>query len=117
MSLSIHLTNKQVLWNFWQQLNDADLDQSKNLFGIHYSLDTEFNAAQPINQLLGVHELFEKYWVPLKEAAPDIKRKVDILCAGQTGNKNWVSSTGYLSGTFVNNWLGIPVRGKSVKIR
>ncbi len=117
MTSSIHLTNKQILWRFWQQLNDADINQSKILFDEQYAADTEWNGPHPFNQFLSVDQLYAGYWAPLKLAVPDIRRNVDLLCAGRSNNKDWVTSIGYMTGTFVTDWLGIPVRGKSATIR
>lgn len=117
MTSSIHLTNKQILWRFWQQLNDADINQSKILFDEQYAADTEWNGPHPFNQFLSVDQLYAGYWAPLKLAVPDIRRNVDLLCAGRSNNKDWVTSIGYMTGTFVTDWLGIPVRGKSVTVR
>ncbi|MDK1118111.1 MAG: ester cyclase [Anaerolineae bacterium] len=117
MSSSLHLENKHTLWKFWQALDNADLDQSKKLIVEHYDKNTDWNGSHPINRLQGTNQLFEGFWAPLKQAVPDLKRKVDILIAGQIYNKNWVTSTGYLNGTFVTDWLGIPTKGKSANIR
>ena len=117
MTSSIHLTNKQILWRFWQQLNDADINQSKILFDEQYAADTEWNGPHPFNQFLSVDQLYAGYWAPLKLAVPDIRRNVDLLCAGRSNNKDWVTSIGYMTGTFVTDWLGIPIRGKSATIR
>lgn len=117
MNANIHLRNKETFWKFWQQLNEAESEQSEKLFRAHYTTDTQWNGSHPINHLSGLEALLADFWRPLKQAAPDIKRKTDILIAGQFEEQDWVSSTGYMSGTFVEDWLGIPLRGKRIQIR
>ena len=97
-------------------LNAADLDQSNKLFIEQYDTVTEWNGPHPINQLQGTGQLFEGNWAPLKLAVPDISRKVDILMGGRYNDVDWVTSIGYLTGTFVTDWLRIPIKGKSANI-
>lgn len=51
------------------------------------------------------------FWEPFLNALPDVERRDDILIAGTFKDGSWVGATGYCTGTFANDWLGIPATG------
>ncbi len=119
MSLSTvrNQQNKSRVWDFWQRLNYASADQLMPLFQAVMQPDVNWNGSQPINQVVGVDAVVEQVWQPLLAAFPDLKRQTDVFLGGACGGEDWVTGRGYLVGTFVNDWLGIPATGRKTHIR
>jgi predicted ester cyclase len=119
----INQKNKAVIWDFWQRMNFAEPDQVAGLVKKTFHKDVDWNGSQPINQIRGTDALITDFWEPLRRSFPDIKRKADILIgglsltrSGENTGEYWVSGTGYLTGTFVHDWIGIPATGKKTNI-
>ena len=109
--------NKSVVWDFWQRMNFAEPNQVAGLVKKAFHKDVDWNGPQPINQIRGSDALVADFWEPLLHSFPDIKRDTHILIGGMSDNdEEWVSGTGYLTGTFVHDWLGIPATGKKTNI-
>ena len=79
----------------------------------------------PIDQIIGVESVIANFWLPLLHAFPDLKRAPYVFLGGidessemyQTlGGEEWVTGCGYVTGTFVNDWLGIPATGNKTNI-
>ena len=60
--------------------------------------------------------LIADFWQPLLHSFPDIRRDAQILMGGVYEDEDWVSGFGYLTGTFVHDWLNIPATGKRTHI-
>jgi predicted ester cyclase len=109
--------NKAVVWDYWQRMNHAEANQVEGIVKKAFHRNVNWNGPQPINQIRGADALIADFWEPLLHSFPDIKRTVDILMGGVAKDKeDWVSGTGYLTGTFVHDWLGIPATGKKTNI-
>lgn len=76
-----------------------------------------WHGSHPLNALEGLEAFASGFWLPLRAAVPDIGRRNDLLFAGAFQGRDWVCSTGYYSGTFKGEWLGIPATGGVVNIR
>lgn len=109
--------NKSTIWNLWQRMNYAVPDSFGELFRAAAHEDINWNGPQPINQIVGIDALVAEVWQPLRTSFPDLKRSTDIFLGGLSGGEEWVSAHGYLVGTFVNDWLGIPATGEKTNIR
>jgi predicted ester cyclase len=119
----INQRNKALIWDFWQRMNFAEPNQVAGLVKKTFHQDVDWNGSQPINQIRGTDALITDFWEPLRHSFPDIKRKADILIGGvsytrggEITDEHWVSGTGYLTGTFVHDWIGIPATGKKTNI-
>ncbi len=108
--------NKAIVWEYWQRMNHAQAREVPGIVNRAFHKDVDWNGPQPINQIRGAGALIREFWEPLGHSFPDIKREADILMGGVDGDKDWVSGTGYLTGTFVHDWLGIPATGKQTHI-
>ena len=106
-------------------MNYALPDQVVDIVKDFIHKDVKWNASAPINQIQGVDALITDFWEPLLRSFPNIKRKPYIFMGGiEDGSsiyaseqgEEWVSGCGYLTGTFVNDWLGIPATGKKTNI-
>ena len=76
-----------------------------------YHADVQWHGPHPINDHRGSRAVVKAFWEPFLNALPDVERRDDILIAGTFKDGSWVGTTGYYTGTFVNDWLGIPATG------
>lgn len=109
--------NKSLVWDFWQRMNYATPDHFADLFRAAAHEEIDWNGSQPFNQILGIEAVVAQVWRPLRSAFPDLKRHTDILLGGMSGGEEWIAERGYLIGTFVNDWLGVPATGRKTNIR
>ena len=77
----------------------------------------EFWGFYPLKRLHGADSVIRKLWEPLLRAFPDLRRRPYVLLANAFEGRDWVASTGDFIGTFVEDWLGIPASGATVKFR
>ena len=106
--------NKQLVWEFWQALNNTTLDDVADIVQSYVHEEISWHGAHPINDLDGVDALVTGFWRPLLRAIPDLQRTTEIFIGG---HRHWVGAVGYFSGTFTNEWLGIPATGGEIQIR
>ena len=76
-----------------------------------YHADVHWHGPHPINDHRGSRAVVKAFWEPFLAALPDVERRDDILIAGTFKDGSWVGTTGYYTGTFANDWLGIPATG------
>ena len=100
--------NKAVVWEYWQRMNHARSSEVSGIVHKAFHQDVDWNGPHPINQIRGSEAVHSEFWQPLLHSFPDIKREAHILMGDVDGNNEWVSGCGYLTGTFVHDWLGIP---------
>jgi predicted ester cyclase len=115
-AFKVNQRNKQVVWDYWQKMNYVQSDQLAKVIRGAFHEDVDWNGPHPINQLKGVDALITGFWEPLLHSFPDIKRHPDIFMGGLSGGEEWVSGLGYLTGTFMKDWLGIPATGEKTNI-
>ena len=125
MSNKLNQANKEAVWDFWQKLNHVGSDHLPAVVRAALHDDVNWNVSAPIDQILGVDALIADFWLPLLHAFPDLKRAPDVFMGGidessalyaTEGGEEWVSGCGYFTGTFMNDWLGIPASGKKTNI-
>ena len=76
-----------------------------------YHAEVRWHGPHPINDHQGSKAVMKAFWEPFLNALPDVERRDDILIAGTFKDGSWVGTTGYYTGTFANDWLGIPATG------
>lgn len=113
MSSETVQTNKAIVWEFWQKLNDSKANAVANVIRSYVDEDVSWHGPHPINDLHGVDALVSGFWQPLLQSFPDLQRTCDIFIGGHT---HWVGAIGYFTGTFANDWLGIPATGRQIRI-
>ncbi len=125
MSNTLNQQNKEIVWDFWQKLNHVGAENAPAAIRAAVHEDVDWNGSAPIDQIVGVEGLIADFWLPLLHSFPDLKRAPYVFMGGiETGLSDWagepggewVTGCGYLSGTFVNDWLGIPATGKKTNI-
>ena len=125
MSTQLNQCNKEAVWDFWQKLNHAGAENVADTVRAAVHEDVDWNVSAPIDQLLGVENAISGFWTPLFRAFPDLKHEPYVFMGGidegsalyeTEGGDEWVSGCGYLTGSFMNDWLGIPATGRKTNI-
>ena len=116
MNVTTNQRNKEIVWDFWQRMNYADVKNIPALVKTKMHPDVAWYGPQPINEQFGVEAVIKNYWLPLYRSFPDLKRKCDVFMGGESKGEYWVSACGYLTGTFTQDWLGIPASGEKTNI-
>jgi predicted ester cyclase len=125
MSTTLNQQNKTAVWDYWQKLNHVGVENFPEVIRGAVHDDVNWNGSAPIDQLVGVDALITGFWAPLLRSFPDIKRTPYVFMGGidegeskygADNGEEWVSGCGYLTGTFVEDWLGIPASGKKTNI-
>ncbi len=125
MSGAQNQKNKQCVWEFWQLLDGADEERSADVVRRYVSADLAWHGFDPVNELHGANSFLADFWQPLRHSFPDLKRQTHIFMGGKSSGRidglgdgrPWVAGTGYLNGTFTNDYLGIPASQQKVSIR
>lgn len=114
-------TNKKIVWDCWQRLNHAPLEQIPAVLSSAMHPNTEWHGPHPINDINGIESLISGFWRPFRTAFPDLTRTVDIFLGGDDDGYQWVTATGYFTGTFQHDWqmpsASIAATGKKTYIR
>ena len=125
MSSLLNQNNKEIVWDYWQKLNHVGVDNVPAAIRAAVHDDVDWNGSAPIDQILGVENLISGFWLPLLHSFPDIKIRPYVFMGGidvgesewaSEAGSEWVSGCGYLTGTFMNDWLGIPATGIKTNI-
>ena len=127
MNSSTNQTNKQLVWDWWQSLQNARTNELRDLVEAATAPDASWYGPEPINTLHGPREFADNFWRPLLHSFPDLKRHTILFFGGESNGrrdgdlardgKMWVTGTGLFTGTFVEDYLGIPATGAKVSIR
>ena len=125
MSSRLNQNNKEAVWHYWQRLNHVGVDNVPAVVRAAVHEDVNWNGSAPIDQIRGAEGLIADFWLPLLHSFPDIKFAPYIFMGGiDTGESSfsneegseWVSGCGYLTGSFMRDWLGIPATGRKTNI-
>lgn len=109
--------NKERVWDYWIQLDEASREERASLHEEFLSSDVTWFGPHPINSITGNKAVEFCFYQPLYSAFPDLRRTTHIFFGGSFNGGEWISATGYLSGTFQKDWLGIPASGETNHIR
>jgi predicted ester cyclase len=114
---NVHIRNKQTAL---QNLGRVCRASDKELLGAinaAYAKDATLFAFQPVNEASGPEGVLEAFWLPLRNALPDIQRREAICAASEHEGKNFVAMMGHYQGTFRKELFGIPATNGVVHIR
>lgn len=117
--------NKQLVWDFWQQLDHASDDKIEAIAGGVMTGDMAWHGPDPLLELAGPQQFARQFWLPLRKSFSGLTRKSHMFFGGPSNGRAdgsgdgrmWVGGTGVFSGTFTRDWLSIPASGKPVDIR
>jgi len=123
----INQNNKQLIWNFWQKLESAKIDEINSIIKTVMHNNVIWHGFAPYDQLHDVDSYCNDFWKPLLHSFPDLTRQTHIFMGGKSNGRidgdiskdgnMWVSGTGYFTATFENDYVKIPAHGKEVNIR
>lgn len=119
---------KKIVWSALAALPgntalQATASTAEPALAAYFDPACEWHTFHPINELHGTQEIEAKFWQPLLHAMPDMERRTQIFFASEFdgrfcgGAGTWVTAFGYLSGTFVRDWLGIPATGEPLYVQ
>ena len=108
--------NKETVWDFWQKMNYVRSANIEEVVKSKMHKNIAWFGPQPVNELQGVDAVISGYWQPLYRSFPDLRRKCDVFLGSECCGEYWVSSCGYMTGTFSQDWLGIPATGEKTNI-
>lgn len=117
MTKEITQKNKEIVWRLWQALDEATPESVGAVLEHTVHKDIFWHGPHPLNELRGRSVLVSEFWQPILHAFPDLKRRCDIFLGGDYEGQEMVGATGYFTGTFTNNWLGIPASNQATDIR
>ena len=104
-------------FGLWRSLGRSDASAFEAALAGCYAPEVLWHGPDPINDLAGMPTLLERFWRPLQHAFADLDRRDDILLGDHFRDQPWITATGHFSGSFVQEWLGIPPTGKLVNLR
>ena len=125
MKSELNQQNKQLVWSFWQTLEDAGNAESAGIAHQYLSQDHAWHGPDPINELTGPDAFLSDFWQPLLYSFPDMKRQTHIFMGGKSSGRvdgsndgrMWVGATGVFNATFTNDYLTIPASKEAVSLR
>ncbi len=123
--LETNQRNKARARAFWDALDATGPEAAAQVCASHLAPDLTWDGPAPLRRQVGPEALAEAFWQPLKRAIPDLRRQTHMLFGGASSGRvdggpdggMWVCGTGYLTGTPVGTFLGIPPTGRPVRIR
>ncbi len=125
MSTQLNQSNKEAVWDFWQKLNHVGVENIAEIARTALQPEVDWNVSAPIDQLLGAENAISGFWAPLFRSFPDLRHEPYVFMGGidesselyaTAGSEQWVCGCGYLTGTFAEDWLGIPATGRKTNI-
>ena len=117
MAMSSTQQNRETISAFWKAMNDSDASLIPDIVKTYTHDDIAWYGPEPFNDIQGADALIDRFWQPLLHSFPDLERRCDVLLAGRYREQDWVSASGYFSGTFEEDWNGIAATGEMTLIR
>jgi predicted ester cyclase len=125
MASTLNQQNKQVLWEFWKQLETASDQELQSLTQQVMAPGMHWHGFAPLDSLRGPKRFLGQFWLPFRAAFSNPVRENHMFLGGisvgsedgQSDEGMWVGGTGYFRGVFSQDWLGIPASGREVSIR
>ena len=125
MSNPTNERNKQLVWDYWNALQTAEPADISTTIARYCSDDHSWHGFDPVGDLRGPDGLATGFWADLLRAFPDLERKTWLFFGGASSGRAdggvdgrlWVTGTGVMAGTFVDDYLSIPATGSPVEIR
>ncbi len=112
---------KQVVLNFYNELEKTDSAHIQHVFDSFVSDDYVWKGMHPFYELVGSRKVVETFWTPLVNSFTHLQRRMDVFMAGRneidSGQSAWVCSMGHFMGLLDKPWLGIPATRKMSFLR
>ena len=107
--------NKQRIYDYLGAI--ASANQSPAAMREFFSDDVVWLGCAPFETQRGIDAIWRTFWQPLLHSFSLLRRRIDMLLAGECEAESWVASHGYIIGNFERAWLGIPATGRETFIR
>ena len=101
--------SKKLLADMYDALNAQDLEAQHK----YWHDDMVWHGPPGLGDIHGIENFKYKVLKPFYEAFPDYHVKNDIVVA----EGEWISATGFLTGTHSGTYLGVEPTGKSIKMQ
>ena len=101
--------SKILLQNMYDALNAQDLEAQHK----YWNDDMIWHGPPGVGDIHGIENFKYKVLKPFYDAFPDYHVKNDIVVA----EGDWISATGYLTGTHSGTYLGVEPTGKAIKMQ
>ena len=101
--------NKKLLENMYEALNSQDLEAQHQ----YWHDDMVWHGPPGFGDIYGIENFKYKVLSPFYQAFPDYHVKNDIVVA----EDNWISATGFLTGTHKGTYLGVEPTGVAIKMQ
>ena len=101
--------SKKLLADMYDALNAQDLEAQHK----YWHDDMGWHGPPGFGDIHGIENFKYKVLKPFYEAFPDYHVKNDIVVA----EGEWISATGFLTGTHSGTYLGVEPTGKSIKMQ
>ena len=82
-----------------------------------FAPEAEINVVLPINRVAGAEGLRDAFLRPLAASFDHLWRSDYIAFGGSYEGREWVTCTGYYTGHFARDWLGIRATGRLMQLR
>ena len=117
ISPSENIKNKKVITKLLKNIAESKIEDLELHIAKAYHENAELKCFHPINNIIGVEEIYTKFWLPLKNSFKDLERRNCLVLGGSFQDKIFVSTISLLTGTYNNPWLNIPSNNKTIHIR
>ena len=101
--------SKKLLEDMYEALNAQDLEAHHK----YWHDDMVWHGPPGFGDIHGIENFKYKVLKPFYDAFPDYHVKNDIVVA----EGDWISATGFLTGTHSGTYLGVKPTGKSIKMQ
>jgi predicted ester cyclase len=101
--------NLELVHKMYEALNSQDLEAHNR----YWTPDMIWHGPREFGDIHGVENFKNHVMKPFYLAFPDYFAKNDI----EVANDNWVSATGFLTGTQRGEWMGLPPTNRKMSMR
>jgi len=98
-----------LIHKMYDALNSQDLDAHNE----YWHDDMVWHGPAGFGSIHGLEAFKQEVLIPFYAAFPDYHAKNDI----EVANGDWVSATGFLTGTHKGIWMGVKPTGKPMRMR
>lgn len=108
---------KQIVLDYYAAFDNASIDQLTDTLSGHAANSYMWRGMHPFHELVGVEQVCDIFWKPLRKAFSNLQRRPDVFLAGSNsieqgpegdGQAVWVCQMGHIMGLFDQPWLNIP---------
>ena len=87
MTESINQRNKQLVWEYWAELQASRPDDIATTTARYCSDGHRWRGHDPVGDLDGIDALSAGFWQPMLSSIPDLERKTWIFFGGESSGR------------------------------